>query len=205
MGNCLYKSNGKTRIWSGNSYWTDGTELLENSITEYLKNRPSQTQVRELARTEPWRGIWACRDACSSVFSTSASSLSDDQKSLVVWTRIYDNSREDQNGPGEDVIDDDDMFDGWMILRRRGIDNQRLANKKIEGLTDNSKILDSENVMIVCNEEDAQGIYDLNDSSSRNKIASRTKYIEKIGSVDEFSLPDKIDEKRLIRNRSQSV
>ncbi len=209
LGTNLYKSDGKTRVWPGNSFWKDRGNLLDTMCGRYLLARPSDSQIRELARSDPWRSTWASRESVSNIFPVSAAALSEDQKSLVVWTRLYDNAREDSDGPGEDAIEDDDMFDGWMILRRKASEAERKTNKKLESITSNEKILNSENIFISTAEaheemsaDDIDEIYAMNGDDGRRIINSRFRKLDRLGQVSHHDMPDVADNRKMEKNRA---
>jgi hypothetical protein len=72
-----------------------------------------------VARTDPWRGVWAARRAEAGVFGKPACDLTDEQRSVVGWSLLYDGARECPDCPPDDVLTDDDAFDGWLIKRRQ--------------------------------------------------------------------------------------
>lgn len=51
--------------------------------------------------------------------------LSDHQLHLVSWVRFYASIYDMPNRPSDDIIDDDDSLDQWLV-------NQRLQNRKSE-------------------------------------------------------------------------
>jgi hypothetical protein len=103
---------------------------------------------------------------------------------------MYDSAYEHPDCPNDKVIEDDDMFDGWMIYQRRENDkakDKNRANKLLEG-----KNLDKaqEVFLMAKTNEEAQNIYNLNDNQSRNIIKEREKMISNLRSVEHSKLPD---------------
>ena len=90
--------------------------------------------------------------------------------------------------PSDEVFEDDDMFDGWMIDQRR----TREKEQKQKELDTTKNIPDSAQEVFVFapTREDADKIYDLNDATARMKIKQRTEMIEQLGSVEAKDLPD---------------
>lgn len=78
-----------------------------------------ETQIRELARTDPWTTIWSVNRKNNNLFGIPSCDFSEDQKRLVCWSMLFENVAEAEESPSEELIEDDDCFDGWLINRRR--------------------------------------------------------------------------------------
>jgi len=75
--------------------------------------------LRELARSSPWRNIWSmCKDV-GKIFERSVSELTEGQENLVGWSKLYDTVNEASEPPKSEVIEDDDALDGWLAKQRR--------------------------------------------------------------------------------------
>lgn len=149
-------------------------------------------QLRELARNEPWRSTWMIRSSSNKplFLIDDDCELSSSQKGLVVWSQTYDNVRESPDCPPDDVIEDDDMLDGWFILEGRKRE-QEAKEKANENSLGNSKISDAHEVMIVAKDTDhAQAIYESNDFGARDTIKHRSAQIEKQGTVRQIDFRD---------------
>lgn len=198
MGRCLAGADG-VRVWSGDEYLDDSTSLLDKAVAAHGRLKLTEPQARELARTEPWRSIWACRHSEGSVFGVPSAHLTDDQRSLTVWSRLYDNAHEDPECPPEDVVADDDLFDGWMILRRRERDAEVKKKRAEAGLT-NRKIAESGEVFVANaapgaafathSRADLEAIESLNDTQAAGIKRERMAAIRRQGSVQEANMPD---------------
>lgn len=104
---------------------------------------------------------------------------------------MYDSAYEHPECPPDNVFEDDDMFDGWMITQKR--ENEKNRNKnRTEKMLEGKKLNKAGEVFLVANsQEEAQNIYNLNDANSRNIIRERNNII-KDGSniVEDTQLPD---------------
>jgi hypothetical protein len=59
---------------------------LEDIASLFFDMILNQSQVRELARSDPWRSMWALNDSQSfKLFNNSDRELSLDQKNILVW------------------------------------------------------------------------------------------------------------------------
>ena len=174
--------HGEADFWSGDS--TFG-EILD----EYTRTRLTEPQVRELARTEPWRSYWAARKEEGSLFGLPAVDLTEEQKGLVTWSIIYENAPQHPEAPSAEVLEDDDIFDGWLIIQRRKREQE--MKKGADALITNEKIRNSEEIFIMADTiEDARKIDELNALGARVLKQKRMNLIKKRGSVDETDMPD---------------
>ena len=117
-----------------------------------------------------------------------AADWTDDQKMLITFAKMYDNAYQSMECPSDEVFEDDDMFDGWMIDQRR----TREKEQKQKELDSTKNIPDSAQEVFIFapTREDAAKVYDLNDTAGRMKIKQRNDMIEKLGSVEAKDLPD---------------
>jgi len=79
--------------------------------------------IRELARTAPWTNLWSSLKASGKMFTGE---LTSEQQSLLSWSIMYDKIYESPDCPTDEVIADDDMLDGWLLLQK----HKRDADKK---------------------------------------------------------------------------
>lgn len=143
-------------------------------------------EFRELARNDPWRTLWSVgKDRCLSGF---VSEWTDDQKMLVTFSKMYDNAHQSTEPPPDEVFDDDDMFDGWMIDQRRK--REKEVKQKQADVAANIPDNAQEVFLYAPTREDADKIYDLNDEDSRVTIKKRQDYIQHFESVQAQDLPD---------------
>lgn len=185
------------------------SDLLDRAVAAWMRAQPTQAEVRELARTDPWRTIWACRDAAGrGVFDSPAAGLSEAQKSLVAWTRVYDSAREDAERPSEEILADDDAFDGWMAVRREAADAQDAGRMARLAGTTNPKILGAEAVFVCRPEDDARTpeefarqVYAANSTGGRQIAEATIAAVAEAGRVSAFQTPEKLLATKMAVNR----
>ena len=179
--------------------YEDGTpyDFNEIDITSILRTHNKQNltsgELRELARTDPWRTIWTnSNNNVESVFKRNPSELSDEQELLLGWARLYDNVGEAHEPPPDGVIEDDDALDGWLCKARRKRDKEQ--NKfKLDGFDE--KHTGADEVFIMAGSpEEAEEINDLNDPYSKMIKENRKKKMaikgKKGKSVDYYQFHD---------------
>lgn len=175
-----------------NKIFTD----LDNIDNDYLNdvaniialNNIDISTFRKLARSDIWRNYWSANS--ENLFGKSTIDWTDEQRTLVILTKMYDNAQEHPECPPDNVFDDDDAFDGWMILQKR--ENEKNKNKnRTEKMLD-KKLNKAQEVYLMANsKEEAQNIYGLNDTQSlgilkeRNQVILNTKE-----QIKEAQLPD---------------
>lgn len=190
LGASLFYENGSPVFSSDEKFWLDSGNLIDTIINVYNKNRIDEKTIRELARTEPWRSTWTVRKSTGDkIFHSSSCELSDEQKSLVYWTCLYDNIYENPDCPCEDIIDDDDALDGWLIDQEKNR-KKRVTEKNVEDLIPESMKNASEVFIKVDTVEDAKKIEELNDERGKQIKRSRDRAISNKGEVHEANLPD---------------
>ena len=202
VGKSLTYENGD-RVWENDDFWKSGDPLLENATNVHTENKISDSDFREIARTEPWRTIWACRKCERELFGVPAVDLTEEQKTLVIWSSMYDSIYEHHQSPSQDVINDDDMTDGWLILQNRQRDKDK---RKLEAddLLSNEKIKNSGEIFLIAEtKEDAEKVNDLNDQSAKMIKKQRLDYLNKHGEVDEANMPDTKMDIQMQANRAR--
>ena len=183
--NSIYDENNNRVFKSPES--TDYVELtqISDTISDF---HIDMSTYREIARNEMWKNYWSANN--NNLFDKSTINWTDEQKTLVIMTKMYDSAYSHQECPPDTVIEDDDLFDGWMLHQKRENDKNKNKSRTEKLLV--GKNLDKANEVFVMasSNEEAQNIYDLNDNTSRNIIRERNQVISSIGTVDGNQLPD---------------
>jgi len=183
-------------IISKTVYHKDGTlyDWSESSVTSALNfkvgNSMSQTQYRELARSDLWRGMWSTGKG-TDIFGVPFSRITQDQSRLCMYSKMYDSVHESPEAPSEDVIEDDVCLDGWFIIQRKKQEKQKKSNQ-VDGMIQNEKIRNAGEVFVMAEDsKDAGQIYDLNDGFARGTIKQREAQLkQKEGQVNFTELND---------------
>jgi len=204
-----YASLVKTQYLTGRSlFGEDGErlseedytpELIEKVMVEVSRSSVSQAALRELARSEPWRAYWGSSGK-QGVFSGIPIDYTEDQRGLILYSKMYDGAYEHPECPDDDVINDDDLFDGWMIHQRK----QREGDKKKKSIESsiNEKQKNAEELYVMSpNTKEANKINELNTPAAKNKRKRRDINLRKKGTMREAELPDKKQEIIMQANR----
>ena len=164
---------------------------INNVLYEFNDMILSEKDVRDLARNEPWRSLWLIKESYDlKLFANQDRELSIDQKNVVVWSRMYDNIQESMDCPTDDVINDDDLLDGWFIIQRKK-QEQAKAESELESRVSNEKIADSDEVFIMAQTpEDAENINSVNSYHSQMVKKERQSVIEAKGEARDLDFRD---------------
>lgn len=154
----------KTCTYYGGDKYDFDRLSVEFVLHLFQEKMLSEKQIRDVARNEPWRSVWMLRDSNSyKLFSNTDRELSVDQKNLLVWSRMYDNIQESMDCPTDDVIEDDDLLDGWFVVQRKKREKER-AESDFDSSTQNEKIKNSGEVFLMAsNKEEVNKVDMLND------------------------------------------
>lgn len=173
---------------------TDSTFDIEDNIDDlivaYQKNILSDTEIRELCRTEPWRSLWSMAEKSGiRLFVNEEPTIN--QRNIVLWSKTYDSVHESMDAPPKEVIEDDDFLDGWFISQRRKREKEA-QKKKTEDSLKNEKIKSADNVFIVANSpKEVEAISAANDSSAQLIKRQRSIDIQNKGRLEHHQFTDK--------------
>jgi len=180
-----YYTIKKTTYLKNKLYHFDDMSLA-SIVSDWNNSILSETKIRELARTEPWKTLWVIKKNKNvSLFANAKNTeLTHNQKSILIWSQMYDNIQESLDCPSNDVIEDDDMLDGWFIIQNRKRQKER-AEKEFEETT-NQKIKNSSEVFIMSKDKkDKDRVESMNDINAKNIIKQRQNLINRRGSVEQ--------------------
>lgn len=194
LGNSIYK---KGKPFKG---WACPNNILNAAVKKVLKFKLGVADYRELARCDVWRVMWNIKRG-NTIFGKPLVDWSDAQRSLVSWSTLYDNIYKSADCPPDDIINDDDAVDGWLITqrRKREAENNKAA---ISGILTNEKIKNSDHVFIMADEKNIKKVYDMNDIGGKIALGKRLTQIKKEGHVTETNL---IDTREYLREQATNL
>ena len=181
--NCTKYENGKPYDFTYKSI----SEVLAN----WQESQLSEEIYREIARTDPWRGIWAAHKRGVDLFGRIAAEYTQPQKGLCAWSSMYDSISESQESPSDEVIQDDDLLDGWLIKQRKSSEQRKSQQQADMSLPENISNKGEVFLMTGNKTEDIERVANMNDPLSRSIVKSRLKTVKEAdGAVVEADLPD---------------
>jgi len=147
-------------------------------MNHFHKNSASEVQIRDLSKNPPWSTIWRANNG-HHFFCADALDLTTEQASLLNWSSYYDSIQQAPDCPSDKIIEDDDMMDGWLIIKRREREREQ-AKALIESKTRGDA---QEYFIPVGTREDADQVNSLNDVLAKNVVRQRIKRVERDGEV----------------------
>lgn len=173
----------------GQPYY-DADGVVDAVVEKLAAQRLAEADFRDIARNEPWKSLWGTREAMGDgLFGVASTDATDDQRNLTIWSLIYDNIKEYPDAPADDIIVDDDMLDGWMIIQRRKRENQAASQQA--NAIGNARIRDSDEIFVVADTvDDAREIEKMNDVVAQSAKRERMAHLKRQGVVSEAAMPD---------------
>lgn len=160
---------------------------LENIAAQITKNNIDITAFRKLAQTDTWKNYWSAHN--EKIFPNSVVDWTDEQRTLVLFTRMYESARGSPECPPDAVFKDDDMFDGWMALQHEKTNKDK--QDKLEEQSFGNKMAKSQEVFFFAGEaRDAKEIHDMNSHTNKAIVKERNSAILKNKELQASQLPD---------------
>jgi acylphosphatase len=155
---------------------------MHHVINELHKHAITTSELRSLSRSDLWRSYWNCTS--ENIFPGPVYNWSDDQRMLITFTKMYDNIYENPERPEDEVIQDDDALDGWMIFIKRRQEKERKKTKLMDAI--GGKYKNANEIFIVTDSaEEARQIYSLNDAQGMAEV----QHIKKMGKDADQPIP----------------
>ena len=163
-------------IWKNTNYLEDRSGIVDVLIEYYFRSQPSEELLRELVRQEPWRSLWNNGKSSEGIFGKPSCQLTPSQKALMSWSRIYDNVYESPEAPPEEVIENDDLMDGWLTYQSKKREEDKKKNSASEKATG---VKGDEVFLMADSENDASRVFALNNAQGKSILKTRQKQMKK--------------------------
>lgn len=178
---------------------------IESVIAEYNSfHNISEKLIRYLSRNQPWSTIWSTKKKTGQYFFSHPNlEMTNNQKTILAFSQMYDSVYESIEKPTKEVIEDDVLLDGWFISQikdRERRDNQNDLDKTIKS----DKIKNSSEVYSVVgnDKERAERIESMNNINMRMIKKERESTIK--GAKGPVSQAAFQDEKIKLGNQSHA-
>jgi hypothetical protein len=164
---------------------------LDYVLSSYQESILREVDLRELCNHDPWKSLWTIHGGNSHyLFCNTNREMTQDQKTLVVWSKIYDSVQESVDCPSDDVLDDADMLDGWFIVQRKKREKEK-AEQDFEESVGSDKIKNADEVFVMANtDNDRNRVESMNDLTGSMIIKQRKALIDKRGGVTQGEFMD---------------
>lgn len=193
--NSLYKNNN---LVFDNSQSSHNYLLFNTILSELNKYSINIIDFKKLSRSHIWRSYWNIKK--NNIFQNE---LSDDQRTLIGISQMYDRVYEHPECPSDEIIEDDDALDGWMIVQKRKVEKDKKQHQ-IDNL--NPKLKNAQEVFLFPgNQEEAQEIIGLNTIEGLSRMKSKIAHVNQFGLTEESKLPDvQIDIRNQLSQQSKN-
>lgn len=181
----LFKNNKK--VFQDNAINNqDSYSYFNNLVNEINHNMIDVSIFKSLCRHQLWRSFWNCNKG--NIFSSSISELTEEQRTMINISKMYDSVYDHPECPSDRVIEDDDMLEGWMILQRRKSE-QAKNQQKVDNL--NPKLKNAQEIFLMSdNQESFEEIINLNTQEAAHRMQEKFAYVKAKGVAVESELPD---------------
>jgi hypothetical protein len=157
-------------------------DLINKIIPLVFVQYVSDDVVRDLSTLSEWRAMWHCAGGdIFNLFGKPSTLLTREQISIVNWSKFYDNIHENSECPPQEVIDDNDLLDGWALLQNRKRNKDGDKSDNVQG---------SEVFIMVENPDDVGRVESKNTFQSKMIKRQREAVIKNKGMVEEQHMPD---------------
>lgn len=119
---------------------------------------------RKIARSSEWLNCWSSKD--NDFFGKPASKLNKEQINIWNTSRMYDAVLSHPNCPEDEVLNDSDLFDGWMI-NNSNRNQAEIAKKEIDENLDRAGVKGGKVFVIAKDAEDAKKIHNMNSNANK--------------------------------------
>ena len=156
--------------------------------------------IKKISRSELWKSYWG--SSKNNIFSGHVKDWTDEQRSLVNFTKTLDSIREHMEAPTEEIIEDNDALDGWILHQ-----HEKIAKEKKQKHVSEKYGLDKKNnnevFLMSSNIDDAKEILSLNGAEGLKNINEVITIANKSDEkIDWVKLPHV---KREILNKQQEL
>lgn len=187
--NTLYKNN---KLVFNNIHDTKNQESYQyfnNLINEVNQHMLPIKVYKAIARSHTWRSYWNCDK--TNIFNKQVIDWTDEQRSLVNISKMYDNIYEHPECPDDKIIEDDDVLDGWLIFQKR-----KTSSIKTQQNIDiaNPKLKNAQEIFVMAPDENSrEEIFGLNSGEAMHRMKEKFAYINSVNAndnVEDLDLPD---------------
>lgn len=175
---------------------SDGSPVFTEELDHYLYNKVSYAiskttlsdqDLRAFSRYSSWRTLW--NNHKYDAFENKLYELNEEQKSVGFFSQFYDYVYEHPERPADSIIEDDDMVDGWQLLRAAE-SREEAQRDRVEEIVKNKDPKWQETFLPAANQEEANEIYKLNSPDAKRIVKSRQQLIQQKGTVREKDFYD---------------
>lgn len=184
------------QIYTIDNFWSHEAHLMNRAVDYVNTNFIPQDQVREASRKQPWRSYW--NSVKANVFNKPVSDLNNSQRLIITFSQMYDNAYQHPETPPDNVFEDDDLFDGWMLFDKKKREREQ-KQQTIDSTVGNKG---SEVFVMAHDQDEANEIFDVNHDQERFQMKRRLNQIKNSEQpIDDINLIDNQEKLRKLVKR----
>ena len=162
--------------------------IFNNLISAISKNMIDVPTYKEISRCDYWRNYWSNNK--TNIFNEPVKEWSEEQKSLINISCMYDKIYEHPECPKDEIMNDDDALDGWMLFQKKENERQK-KEKGVESVLSGKMKNANEVFLMAGNTDQAQDILGLNTDHSRFIAKQKMDFVtSSSGPIKDSQLPD---------------
>lgn len=157
-------------------------------ISIISKNMIDISTYKKISRSDYWKNYWSNNKL--NIFNEPVKEWSEEQKSLINISCMYDKIYEHPDSPKEEIINDDDALDGWMLFQKQENDRQK-KEKGVDSMLSGNMRNATEVFLMAQNKDQAQDILSLNSEKSLSTLQQKVDFVKSSSQpVRDGQLPD---------------
>tara|TARA_A100001201_G_scaffold18437_3_gene20859 strand:+ start:16420 stop:17475 length:1056 start_codon:yes stop_codon:yes gene_type:complete len=173
-------------VYTHSDVYDSSSKILQEAASAWSSSFSHLfSSLREISRKEPWKSFWNAGGK-SGPFDIPTSSLNALQRVIMAYSKMYDNAFQSPDCPPEDVFEDDDMFDGWMLKEQEKMKKSR-EKKSVDKAIDQKG---NEVFVMADTKSDANRIFDINEHNERMRLKNKQAEVKERGQVEDMELSD---------------
>jgi hypothetical protein len=187
----LYDLEGK-KLYKASDFHSIPSDIIDRGVKEWEEECSiSQEEMREIVRCGGWSTHWSLGK--EKMFGKAICMLNEIQRTALVFSKMYDNARQSPECPPDEVFEDDDMFDGWMIKQREKAEQDRKKRRadKLHDERGGGKQSDAGELYLMAeNPEEATDVARLNAFAERMRLRDQMREVKSAGGagIEEINL-----------------
>lgn len=174
------------KIFSEDNFENTDYLFLEKILYEIHKYTLDSITIKQIVRSDIWKSYWNVSK--EKIFPGTVKDWTDEQRSLINFSKVLDSIREHMEAPTEEIMLDDDALDGWILYQNHKSETER-KKKQISDKFGLDKKKAGEVFLLTNNAEERQEIYGLNDTQTNRDIKEMIDVTKKEGKVNWTDLP----------------
>ena len=146
--NTLHEYHSNKLVFNYSNLYSNEADLFNGLIDAITEKFIDLSTLKKIVISEYWRNIYTNNK--NNIFSGPAIEYTDEQKSLINLSAMYDHIYQHPDCPDDEIIKDEDALDGWMLIQKDKIRKQKVQSGVNSRMS--AKVAKSDHVFIPTSE-----------------------------------------------------